>query len=247
MEDQVLMPEDAGVPTDEMSFGSRFINVFVNPMNTFKSLYKRPTWLAPMLIVLAVITISVQITYPIQLDAQLKAMRNNPNMTTEQLNMQIQWVANHPVLHRIITAVAALFFVTVIYYFILSLIFYFVGSIILGGDCSYKKVLSIWSWISLIGIVETIVIVPLTLAKGSIIKLSPALLLSGDAIDTTLYTILSQLNFFTIWQLAVFAFGFATIYRFSVSKGYIAIGTLWGIWIALATIFSSTLKKFGMM
>jgi len=247
MEDQVQNQVIETEQSTELGFWSKFINIFINPLKTFESLNRRPTWLIPMLIVLAVVAISVQITYTIQIDAQFEALKNNSNMSSEQLNTQMQWVEDNPVLHRVITSGAALFFVTVVYYFILSLIFYFVGSVILGGDCTYKKVLSLWSWTALIGIAETIVTVPLILAKGSIVKLSPALLLSSDALDSTLYVLLSQFNFFTIWQLAVLAYGFALIYKFSQAKGFIAIGALWGLWIMISTIFAQTMKNLGIM
>ena len=248
MEEQTLKSKDATLQTDEMGFGSRFINIFVNPQKTFESLNRRPTWLVPMILVMLLVAITTQITFPIIMDAQMESLRNNPNISPEQLKVIEQQLADNIGTQRIAMTVAPLIFIPLIFYLLLAGIFYFVGSVILGGDSSFKKVLSVWSWSTCIGIIASIVTVPLIIAKGNLkVTLSPALLLPGDAIDSTLYIILSQLNFFTIWQLAVFAFGFATIYRFSVSKGYIAIGTLWGIWIALATIFASTLKKFGLM
>jgi len=248
MEDQTLTPAEITSQPNEMGFVGKLINIFVNPQKTFESLNRKPTWLWPMILIMVITAITLQITFPMILDTQMESLRNNPNIPPEQLKVIEQQLAENIGQQRIIMTVAPLIFIPLVFYLLLAGIFYFVGSVILGGDCSFKKVLSVWSWSTCIGIVATIVTVPLILAKGNLnVTLSPALLLSGDALDSTLYIVLSQLNFFTAWQLAVFAFGFATIYRFSVSKGYVTIGVLWAIWISLAAIFSSTLKKFGMM
>ncbi|MCP4581707.1 MAG: YIP1 family protein [candidate division Zixibacteria bacterium] len=247
MENEALNPAETTIRSNEPGFGSRFINIFVNPQKTFESLNRRPTWLIPMLIIMALVVISTQLTFPQIIDAQLEMYKNNPNISTEQLNAIEQQLNENMQTQRILMTVAPLIFIPLVYYLLLAGIFYFVGSVILGGDSTFKKVLSVWSWSSLIGIVGTIVTIPLIIAKGTLkVTLSPALLLPGDAIDTTLYTLLSKFDFFTIWTLAVFAYGFVTIYRFSVSKGYIAIGVLWGIWIAISVVFAETFKQFGM-
>jgi len=239
---------DATSQTDKMSFGSRFINIFVNPQKTFESLNRRPTWLVPVIMILLLSVAITLATYPIIIKSQMEMFRNNPDISAEQLEIIRQSIEKGGQVQKYIGLGVQIIGIFLFYYLLFAAIFYFVGSVILGGDSSYKKVLSIWAWSSLIGIVAMIVRVPLIFIKENIrFSISPALLLPTDAVDSILYVILSQLDFFLIWQLAVFAFGFATIYRFSVSKSYITIGTLWGIWIALATIFASTLKKFGLM
>ena len=247
MENETLNPTETTNINNELGFGGRLINIFVNPLKTFQSLDRRPTWLVPMIIIIVLAVAVTYFTFPMIIDAQLESFRDNPNITSEQMAAIEQQLTENLATQKIIMMVAPLIFIPLVYYLLLSGIFYFTGSVVLGGDSSFKKVLSVWSWSNCIGILGSIVTVPLIFAKGTIkIALSPALLLPNDAIGTTLYTLLSKFDFFTIWTLAVFAYGFVTIYRFSVSKGYIAIGVLWGIWIAISVIFADMFKQFGM-
>jgi len=248
MEDQTLKPQEMNYATDEMGFGSRFINIFANPLKTFESLNRRSTWLVPVLILILLSFVIGLAVYPIAIKSQMEIFRNNPNISAEQFEVIRQQIEGGGQAQKIIGLSLQAVGMFLVYYLLFAGVFYFTGSVILGGDSSYKKVLSVWAWSSLIGIASIIVRVPLIFIKEDIrVSLSPALLLSGDAIDTTLYTVLSQLDFFTIWMMAVFAYGFVTIYRFSVSKGYIAIGVLWSIWIALMTISAPFLKNLGIM
>jgi len=236
----------AGEAGAELGFWSRFINIFVNPRQTFESLDRRPTWLVPFLIVLLLTIITTQLTFPIIMQSQLEMLRSNPNIPPEQMQIIEQQLAENISTQRLFALIGQVVLFPLIY-FILAGIFYFVGSVILGGDCPYKKVLSVYSWSTCIGLLGVIIMAVLVYAKGSMnVTISPALLLSGDLLDSKIYTLLSQFSFFTIWFLAVFAFGFAIIYRFSVAKAYISVAVLWGIWIAIATIFSDIFKRFGM-
>jgi hypothetical protein len=88
---------------------------------------------------------------------------------------------------------------------------------------------------------------PLIIVKESMsVSLSPAMLLSGEALGTKLYTLLSKFDFFMIWFLAVFAVGFGLVYKFSKTKAFIAVGITWGIWIAISVILSDFFKRFGL-
>jgi hypothetical protein len=232
---------------DGMGFWAKFVNIFVNPQKTFIELDQRPTWLVPLIIMVLLTLIITYITFPIIIQSQLEMLRSNPNISAEQLRAIEQQLGERIATQKYIGLAAQLIIIPVIF-FLLAGIFYFVGSVILGGDSTYRRVLAVWTWSSLIGIVAAIVRVPLVFIKQNVrFSISPALLLPGDAVDSTLYTILSQFDFFLIWQLAVFAFGFGLIYKFSTTKAYVTVGVLWGIWIVIAVVGSDFFKGLGMM
>jgi hypothetical protein len=142
--------------------------------------------------------------------------------------------------------VAAQVIGTPIFFLIIVGIFYLLGNIILGGDTTFKKVLSIYCWSGLIMALASIVKTPLIVIKESMnVSLSPAMLLSGEALGTWYYSLLSKLDFFTIWFLIVFAIGFSVIYRFSRAKAFTAIGITWGIWVAISVILRDVFSRFG--
>jgi hypothetical protein len=225
---------------------NRFVNIFVNPRKTYEAIDQKPTWLVPFLIILILTLLITQLTFPIIMKSQLEMLRSNGNIPPEQLRIIEQRITEHSSAQRMFAAIGQIVVFPLVF-LILAGIFYFTGSVVLGGDSTYKKVLSVYSWSACIGVLGALIVLPLILTKGSVnISISPALLLSGDAVGSKLHTLLSKFDFFTIWFLAVFASGFAFIYRFSTVKAYTAVGLLWGIWIALSTIFSDVLKRFGM-
>lgn len=246
MESEIQVPEAREESGPKLGFGGKLINIFTNPTKTFQELDQRPTWIMPMLIVVLLVIISTQISFPIIMDAQLDRLRSNPNITPEQLSTFETQFGENVKTQRIITLVSQII-VTPIVFFALAGIFYLLGTVMLGGDTTYKKVLSVVAWSDCISIIGVVVTTGLIIAKGSLdISLSPALLLSADAIGTKFHTFLSKLDFFTIWFLAVFATGFGYIYKFSTAKAYTAVGVLWAIWIALSVALSGVLKQFGM-
>ena len=253
-----MTAERKGIMTDEnqevamdvtvppQGFLSRFVNIFVNPRRTFEAIDQRPTWLVPFLMLLILTLIITQLTFPIIMKSQLDTLRSNPNIPPEQLKVIEQQIAEHSSTQRMFATVAQIIAFPLVY-LILAGIFYFTGSVVLGGDTTFKKVLSVYSWSTCIGLLGSLIVLPLVLAKGSMhVSISPALLLSGDAVGGKLHTLLSKFDFFTIWFLAVFASGFAFIYKFSTAKAYAAVGVLWGIWIAISTVFSGFFNRFGM-
>lgn len=241
--DQAVVANEAA---PVLGFWGRLGNIFGNPRKTFEAIDQEPSWIVPLLIIVLLTIFSTQLIFPIIMTTQLENLRSNPNIPPEQLEVIENRFAENVNTQRIFTLVSQII-VTPIIFLALAGIFYLVGTIVLGGDTSYKKVLSILSWSMCIFILSTIITIPLIIAKGNMnVSLSLALLLSADAIGTKLHTFLSKFDFFTIWFLAVFATGFGIIYRFTTAKAYTAVGILWAIWIALSVALSGVFKQFGM-
>lgn len=245
MESEIQAPEAREESGHGLGFGGKLINIFTNPTKTFQELDQRPAWIAPVILSILIMAILTQISLPVIMEGQKEKILSNPSFTDEQRAMMEQYFVLNTGTR--IKAAATQIIATPIVYLIFAGIFYLVGSVFLGGDTNYKKVLSLTSWSWLILTLYAIVTIPIAISKGSMdISLSPALLLSADAIGTKFHTFLSKLDFFTIWFLAVFATGFGYIYKFSTAKAYTAVGVLWAIWIALSVALSGVLKQFGM-
>ncbi len=242
--DQVTMAANEAVPV--LGFWGRLGNVFGNPQKTFEAVEQSPTWVIPLIVITLLTVISTQVTFPIIMKTQLESLRSNPNIPPEQLEVIENRFAENVNTQRIITVVSQAIGTPIIF-LALAGIFYLIGTVILGGDTTYKKVLSVLSWSMCIFMLSTFVTIPLIIAKGSMnVSLSLAILLPADAIGTKLHTFLSKFDFFTIWFLAVFATGFGIIYRFTTAKAYMAVGILWAIWVALNVALSGVFKQFGM-
>jgi hypothetical protein len=230
----------------KLGFWGRLGNIFASPARTFEAIDQKPTWILPLGLLIVVSVILTQLAFPIIMNAQLENLRNNPNLTQEQIELYETQFTENVNTQRIFT-VAAQVIGTPIVFLIVVGIFYLIGNVLLGGDASYKKLLAAYCWSACILILSSIVMTPLIIAKQSMsVSLSPAMLLSGDALGTRLYTLLSKFDFFTIWFLAVFAVGYGIIYRFSKAKALATVGVTWGIWIAISVVFSGIFKRFGL-
>jgi hypothetical protein len=112
----------------------------------------------------------------------------------------------------------------------------------MGGDSSYRSILSVYSYSALVTIPALIVKLPLIMMKETVnVQTSLALLLSPDAKDSFLYKVFSSFDIFTVWQVILVSMGLGVMYRHSTKKALTAVVILWMIWIllksGLSTIF----------
>jgi hypothetical protein len=107
----------------------------------------------------------------------------------------------------------------------------------------YKKMMAAVAHVSLIGILSSIIRVPLILAKGtSDVTLSPAAFLPVEQHTTFFYHLLSQLDIFAIWMLGLSALAISVIAGVPTRKATTAVVILW---IVLMPIFALLQTKLG--
>jgi len=226
-----------------LGFMGRLVNIFTNPTKTYESINVAPSWILPMVLMVIITVIITLFTYPIAIETQLETFRNNPNIVPEQMEAIENQITGES---QKWISLGAIIVIMPIVFVIITAIFYLVGSVFLGGDTTFKKLLSAFTWASLISILGMIVKLPLVFAKSNPnISLSPALILPSGMMDSTFYKVVSKLDFFSIWYLAVFAIGFSILYKFSRTKSYVAVFGLWVLWIVVSTVAGGFLQQFG--
>jgi hypothetical protein len=209
----------------DMGFWGRLGNIFGNPAKAFEAINNRPTWLVPFLIIIAVTIISAAFILPLIVQNTIDEVSKNPEVTQEQIEMISKFIP--------VSAIGGSLLMMAVWLFGLSGILYFVGSVILGGDSRFKKVLAVNSWSMLIVSLSSVVTVPLMLIKQNMYtSLSLAMVLPPEALGSRAFVLLSQINFFSIWYLAVLAVGFGVVYGMSTRKAMTSIAILWVIWVA---------------
>jgi len=118
--------------------------------------------------------------------------------------------------------------------FLLTSLVYFFCNIILGGESSYKKVLSVVTFTSFVPILGAILKTPLILAKNSAdIQTSLALLMPEGDFTKIRYLLLSFMDIFAIWQIILIASGMTVLYKFSKGKAFTATIISWLIVVLL--------------
>jgi hypothetical protein len=228
------------VPSEEKTMGGAFkiINTFFEPKKVFESLKNKPTWLVPFIIVALLGMGYYYFAYPMIMSEQIAKIEANERIPDSQKELIIERMgeSDHPPLWQLgISPVGVL-----IYFALASTVLFFVFNVLLGGDSTFRKVVSVYFYSALVGIPATLVKFPLILAKKSAdVQTSLALLLSPDAKETFLYKILSSFDIFVIWQVILVSLGMGALYKYSTKKAFTTVFILWIIWIFLKSGLSS--------
>ena len=217
---------------------SKIMGIFSRPRETFGSIDEKPDWLLPFLILIAVSILSLVITYhKVILPEQIAKVTEMGNLTEEQLAKAREMMEG---MRGIILSLVGIIITISLFLFLKSGIF-LVFSNILGGESTFKKVLSISSWALLIEVAEIFVkTAVMFLTHSSQVITSLALFLSFRSHKSFTFRLLNKFDFFTIWELALIGIGLSTVSKFSTKKGEGIVFSLWVIWI----IISVTGSKF---
>jgi len=216
---------------EKMGFLSRVFGVFFEPRKVFSFLNYKPSWLFAFVLILIISVIIAQIILPQNLLLQKEIVSNIPRLASspEILEKMTEVTTGA----RISSAVGEIIKV-LIGLFILTSLVYFFCNIILGGDSSYKKVLSIVTYTSFITVLGGILKTPLILAKNSAdVQTSLALLMPEGDFTKIRYMLLSALDIFSIWEIILIALGMTVLYKFSMTKAFITVFVCWLVLVFL--------------
>ncbi len=221
-------------PQREKNFFERWFGLYFSPSETFASIDRKPDWVLPLALLSVISALAFVFLMPIIRESQIQAMINQRGMSYEQATAAMERAG---IFLKFFTPVITLLGVWVVAFAIAG-VFFVVNNYVLGGEASYKKVLSVYSWTAFaVGVVATIVRVPLIMAKGSIyVQTSLAAFLSEDQRGQILYRLLSKFDLFTIWMVILLIIGFGVTFRFSRGKSAASVLTLWGIYIVFSVL-----------
>ncbi|NOY76261.1 MAG: YIP1 family protein [Calditrichaeota bacterium] len=244
MDEQSYVEGKPATAEEGGSFFQKWFDLYMNPQRSFESIDQKPDWLLPML-TLAVISAVVMIfMMPIMQQFQIERLMDLRGISRDQAEeiLQKAWK-----IQQFTTPVFVLIG-TFIVEFVVAFFFYLVGTVFMGGNASYVKVLSLWAYTSLaVGIVGLAVRAPIMFAKKTMmVQTSLAAFLSTDAKGSLLYKIFGKLDVFVIWQLILAVIGFTVIYKFDSKKSATIIFGLYILWIIVSVLFQSVIKTPGM-
>ncbi|HEU4889591.1 MAG TPA: Yip1 family protein [Thermoanaerobaculia bacterium] len=231
-------------PEKKPNVFQRIAGVLFAPAETFQDIARRPDVLGPLLFILVVGYLSTAVLMP-KLDLSTMLTQQAEKMRERDSNMSDEQIAQ---MERITAAGAKVMFwvfpvLFVLWYVIVA------GALLLAfklmdGEGTFKQAFSVtlYSWMPmvLLGILSTII----ALARGSfdpvmaatIVKSNPAFLADMKE-QPVLFALLSSLDLFTIWMLALLIVGCAAMAKTSKTK---AAAIVISLWIAL------TVAKLGM-
>ncbi len=242
--------DEAVVPAPRPGIGALILGVFAAPRKTMAAVVANPSWLVPLLITAVLSGLSAGLTYkPIIVPMQIAAMeQKSADMPAEQLD-KIEEQMTKPVFTYITITMAVI--MPVLMTLLAAAILYFLGSLVLGAQSTFRVVFAVIAWTGLIGMVSVIVQTPVRLLRaGSTDAADMQTLMdslvglgflipphSGSFGMGMLRGVLSTVEAFMLWQLAVTAEGVAAAFRRPRAFGYTCAGILWAIGAVVAAIF----------
>jgi len=224
--------------------------VLIEPSKTFSSLARRPTWLFPVIVLILVAMISSALVADFRIQEARQRVEQNPRLTSQQREEiydrmdEQQSKLIMKLLSYVIGPIVAVFFIV----FLVSGLLYFGGNVLLGGEADFKKILSVYSWSSMVAIPGFLLKTPLMLLKeSSQIHTSLAALMPAGSEENLLFKILTHTDLFVIWEISLLSIGLAVMYKFSTKKTAGLVIGLYLFYVVIAVAFSMLTKGRFMM
>lgn len=201
---------------DGAGIWSILLGVVTAPGQAFAAFNRKPSLLVPLIIAVILMAIVSGAYAPYQTRASYEVMKQSPNVPPEILRgIELQMSGNNFALSALTGGIWA-----VIITVIVALIAWMIGNFFFGGTTGFKKVWGVTLLGGLIVSAGKILMLPLVIAKDSImVSLGPAALYPAKSITSIFYVMLMYLDVFAIWSVIVTGIGYAAIYGFARGKG----------------------------
>ena len=236
------MPEQVALPSQpqEMNWLVRIFNIFFEPRKAFESLKQKPKWLIPLVAVSLVTLVFLYLVSNIMIAEQITKTELKQPLTESQKQFMANWIKIASLAMTPISIIAISL--------LQSLVLFFVFNVLMGGDSSFKRVLSVVSHSCLISIPALIIRCPLILFKKTMeVQTSLAAFLSVDLKDSIIYKLLGGFDIFALWEVIVLSIGLSVMYNFSFKKSFIPILIMWIILILISALLAGLFAGFGRM
>jgi hypothetical protein len=242
--------DEQHTPTEQvkpMPLMERLTNVFAAPGELYENVRLTPktasNWLVPWIIfaVVAVIMGQVMMSNPSLTDQlgavirqKLEKQVQEGKMPSEQADRAFEFTRPGSMMFTI-TRIAGSVVGPLIALFVLGLIYWVLGKSVMKAPSPYMKVVEVVGLTFLIGALEQIVTTLLMFLFDSIFA-SPslALVVSNFNLENKLHVILSKINIFTFWSMAVLSIGLSKLFQRDFPKVLVLVLVLWIIWVVVS-------------
>lgn len=248
----------------QMNIWNKMVNMVTEPTAVLEHLQERVTaqdWLVPFLIAVLFVGISGMVNAPETLTFTKKAIQaqqerlmdrdmpqeqqqNLQGRFDEQLEKQEQRYTSPQVYYWSVGRAFAGMALSIL---VLAALYHFTGNTVLGKDTAFVKILAVICLAQSITVVSSAYDILYSVATGpGAAPSSLAVLLpfgAGDIYQVeryqqALFTLLSQIDLFTIWRLVLYAIGFRLMYAVSKGKAAGFVFGYWAFWLLITTAAS---------
>lgn len=219
--------EAGGAEADLPNLAVRFFQVFVSPGKLFEQLGRRPAWLGAMLLVVG-LSVSGSLLVPEQLvrDAFMSGVPEGTDPSQVQGQLEFFLGFRH-----VISAVAPPLAIVIVAGLLL-----FVFNLLMGGEATFRQLLSASAHAFLVTSVGGLLTLPLMQASGDVQTALALHLLVPGLEEGYLYRFLHGLNVFSLWSAAVLSIAVSRLYPARTTGG--AAATIIGLYVAMKAVFA---------
>ncbi len=218
------------------AFG-RLLGALVAPVETFRSIAARPTWLVPLLLLVVLGTaVGNMVIQHMDFDQIMRAQneRAGGQMTSEQVEQNAERAKNAAPMLALFQGV-----VTPAIYLLLALVFW-AAFRLLGSDLTFKASLATAVHALLPSAIAALLSIPVILRHGvytqqeikggNFLASSLAFLVPADG-SPALRAVLGSLDLFSLWSLGLLVVGYRETARVSPRAALGTVLTLWLIYV----------------
>jgi hypothetical protein len=235
----------------EDSGAGRVIGALVSPVKTFRSIAERPTWGVALVVLLVVSTL-------VGVLANKRIDPNDMRQSVQQRMEKSQGTVTPEQVDRAMTMSAKITAVTlwliplfvVIVYLIIALLFFAAFRFFGGSDLSYKQSFAVAVHGFLPAMVSALLTLPLILTRehlplkdvqGGNLLASNLGAFAPDGIGPAVKSLLSSVDFFSLWTLCLLVIGYKAAAKVSTANAATVVVVLWALYVAgkagLAALF----------
>lgn len=219
----------------------RLLSVLLWPVETFRSIEARPTWVAPLLVFMVLagtLSYLVQTKLDPEEAVRTQVSKMKVEVPPEQMDKMIRDAENRTNGTKAMFAAGGALFQAAIYALISAV--FLIGLRLFASEIDFKRAFSVTLYGYAPQAVAALLNIPILLGRenvtfdeatrGGVLVSSLAALASEDA-SAMLVTLLNSIDLFTIWTVVLLAVGFRTVGKVStaVSTGLVVL--LWLIYI----------------
>lgn len=213
---------------------TRIVGVLISPGETFESIGRRPDWLVPLLIWIAISVASTMVVVPrLDYEPMYRSMlERNSQLTEKQRDQQLDRMMESAEMGRKWGVYAPAGTVPLMF-LVVGAIFW--GSLrAFGAENDFKQSFSVTIYAFTPQLLKAIISTVIATTRSSIdARMASSLLKSNLGAFTSpmdspvMFALLSSVDLFTIWTIVLLAIGLSVISRFSAAKVAILVVVLY--------------------
>ncbi|HJT17450.1 MAG TPA: YIP1 family protein [Thermoanaerobaculia bacterium] len=231
-----VQPPAAAPPPRPNGF-ARIIGVLFSPNDTFASIARQPDWVVPLVVIL-IVSLLAGIVFAQRVDftGPAREAMEARNMPQDQIDRTVRITAAVSKVLSYCSPVVSVIFLLIIAAILL------VAFRLFGGEGDFRQSFAVTCYGWMPGVLKSIILTVIVAVRGASAMDLATLIRSNLAFlvpmktNPLLFALLSKLDIFTFWLLALFIIGWAFVAKFSKAKSAAIVISLWIIATLLALI-----------